>query len=167
MNVKEIKELIRLLAETDITELKLEKYGTKVEIKKGRPESATTPVTTVNNVTPAPQVQMAPTAPQPIPPVGAEQAHGPSPEEDMELPPNQMMIVAPMVGTFYRAPSPGAEPFVEVNQVVEPGEVLCIIEAMKLMNEIESDTGGRIIKILVENGQPVEYGQPMFLLEKV
>ncbi|HHU51781.1 MAG TPA: acetyl-CoA carboxylase biotin carboxyl carrier protein [Firmicutes bacterium] len=167
MKVKEIKELIKILAETDITELKLERYGTKVEIKKGRPEFAIAPVTTVNNLPSAPQVQMAPAAPQPMPPLGAEQAPDPSPEEDMELPPNQVMIVAPMVGTFYRAPSPGADPFVEVNQVIEPGEVLCIIEAMKLMNEIESDTRGRVIKILVENGQPVEYGQPMFILEKV
>ncbi|HEY8345580.1 MAG TPA: acetyl-CoA carboxylase biotin carboxyl carrier protein [Bacillota bacterium] len=168
MKVKEIKELIRILAETDITELKLERFGTKVEIKKGRPEFATAPVATVNNLPSAPQVQMTPVAPQPMPSAGAEQALGSSsPEEDMELPPNQVMIVAPMVGTFYRAPSPGADPFVEVNQVVEAGEVLCIIEAMKLMNEIESDTRGRIIKILVENGQPVEYGQPMFILEKV
>lgn len=162
MNVKEIKELVKLLVETDITELNLESDGTKIVIKKGHPESVAAPVTTVNYAppAPAPQVQMINTVP-----TGAEQA--PSPEEDTDLPANQMMIVAPMVGTFYRAPSPGAEPFVEVNQVVEAGEVLCIIEAMKLMNEIESDTGGRIVKILVENGQPVEYGQPMFLLEKV
>jgi oxaloacetate decarboxylase alpha subunit len=164
MNVKEIKELVKLLVETDITELNLESDGTKIVIKKGHPESIATPVTTVNYAppAPAPQVQMI----NAVPTTGAEQAPSPSPEEYTDLPANQMMIVAPMVGTFYRAPSPGAEPFVEVNQVVEAGEVLCIIEAMKLMNEIESDTRGRIVKILVENGQPVEYGQPMFLLEK-
>ena len=77
------------------------------------------------------------------------------------------MIVAPMVGTFYRAPSPDAAPFIDVGSIVEVGTTVCIIEAMKLMNEIESEVRGRVVKILAENGQAVEYGQPLFILEKV
>ena len=96
----------------------------------------------------------------------------PSPAAETVAPPappeaNLHQIRSPIVGTFYRAPAPDADPYVEVGQTVEPKTVLCIIEAMKLMNEIESDAAGRITKILVENGQPVEYNQPLFLLEPV
>lgn len=167
MNIKEIKELVKLLVETDITELNLESDGTKVVIKKG----AAGTVSTVTNVTPAAKfgtqaaVEPAPGDPQPV---TVEAAQNPIPsEKEEELPANQVVIPAPMVGTFYRAPNPEAEPFVEVGKVVEAGQVLCIIEAMKLMNEIESDVRGRVVKVLVENGTPVEYGQPLFVIEKM
>lgn len=163
MNIKEIKELVKLLVETDITELNLESDGTKVVIKKGSVPGIVgqTPVITVSPaVTPTPAVSMVPSAPavveQPV-------EFG---EKEEGLKPNQMMIVAPMVGTFYRSSSPDASPYVEMGQMIEAGQVVCIIEAMKLMNEIESEIKGRIVNILVENAQPVEYGQPLFILEK-
>ncbi|MGH7389507.1 MAG: acetyl-CoA carboxylase biotin carboxyl carrier protein, partial [Candidatus Rokuibacteriota bacterium] len=105
----------------------------------------------------------APAAPTPVAPAAAATGR-PTPVVDV-APSSAVAIEAPMVGTFYRAPSPTAEPYVREGDVVKEGQVLCIIEAMKLMNEIESRAGGRIARILVENGQPVEYGQPLFLVE--
>ncbi len=88
------------------------------------------------------------------------------PAEDVETPEEKLHVIkSPLVGTFYRAPAPGAPPFVEEGDIVSPGQVLCIIEALKVMNEIESDVRGKVVKILVENGQPVEYGQPLFLVD--
>lgn len=162
MNVKEIRELVRLLAGTDVTELNLETDGMKITIKKGHHHQAA-PVVPAANPIPVPSVPYSPVpAPAPVPP-----AETTAVSEERVLGPNQVFIVAPMVGTFYRAPSPEAEPYVRVGDVVEPGQVLCIIEAMKLMNEIESEWKGRITEILVENAQPVEYGQPLFVLEKM
>lgn len=161
MNIKEIKELVKLLVETDISELNLESDGTKIVIKKGYAPG---------NIAQAPVVSISPTAltapPVSAPaPVVAEKTE--KAEKSEELSPNQILIVAPMVGTFYRAPSPDADPYVETGQVIEPGKVVCIIEAMKLLNEIESEFKGRIVDVLVENGQPVEFGQPLFILEKI
>ena len=88
------------------------------------------------------------------------------PADDVETPEEKLHVIkSPLVGTFYRAPAPGAPPFVEEGDIVSPGQVLCIIEALKVMNEIESDVRGKVVKILVENGQPVEYGQPLFLID--
>lgn len=160
MNIKEIKELVKMLDGTDITELTFESEGSKVSIKKG------TITSNINHQTPLmqyPSPTMTPPAiasAQPNPATAKE-------EQIEELGPNQVVITAPMVGTFYRAPSPESEPYVEVGQNVENGQVVCIIEAMKLMNEIESEWRGKIVKILVENAQPVEYGQPLFVLEKI
>lgn len=160
MNIKEIKELVKMLDGTDITELTFVSEGSKVSIKKG---------TNISNITyPAPNMQYsspnmappAPAPPQPVPTTADE-------EKNEGLGPNQVLISAPMVGTFYRAPSPEAEPYVQVGQNVENGQVVCIIEAMKLMNEIESEWRGKIVQVLVENAQPVEYGQPLFVLEKI
>lgn len=158
MNIKEIKELVRILDGTDIVEFSFESEGSKVAIKKGYnnliPSSAPmvnpaiTPTTIVTTPT-----QVITTAPQ------AE-------EKKDELGPNQAVITAPMVGTFYKAPSPDAEAYVQIGQTVEPGQVVCIIEAMKLMNEIESEYRGKIVDVLVSNAQPVEYGQPLFIIEK-
>ncbi|MGE5551785.1 MAG: acetyl-CoA carboxylase biotin carboxyl carrier protein [Bacteroidota bacterium] len=163
MNVREIRELVRLLAGTDVTELDLETEGMKITIKKGQPVQ-------IAHVSPGPshQVMASPAAINPAlaaaaPPAPASTAA----QEERALGPNQVLIVAPMVGTFYRAPSPEADPYVQAGEMVDPGQVVCIIEAMKLMNEIESEWKGRIVEILVENAQPVEYGQPLFLLEKV
>jgi len=116
---------------------------------------------------------MAASAAMPVPVQAAEiqetpvAAEATTAQEGDKLPENQVTINSPMVGTFYRAPSPEAEAFVQEGQIVEPGQELCIIEAMKLMNTIESDIRGRILKIMVENAQPVEYGQPLFLIEKL
>ena len=151
-----------MLDGTDIVEFTYENEGTKVAIKKG-----------YDNISPV--VNPAPLALQPVhgtaaapvqtSPVPA-QPHSAVEEKNEGLGPNQVLIVAPMVGTFYRAPSPDADPFVQAGQQVEAGQVVCIIEAMKLMNEIESEYNGKIVDCLVQNAQPVEYGQPLFVLEK-
>ncbi|HEY8462922.1 MAG TPA: acetyl-CoA carboxylase biotin carboxyl carrier protein [Bacillota bacterium] len=163
MNIKELKELVKMLDGTDIVELDYEHEGTKVTIKKGYdhlpqllPQAAPLMAMPGSGYVTAP-VQTSP------PP-----AQNPSMSETKNegLGPNQVFIVAPMVGTFYRAPGPDAEPFVQTGQTIEAGQVVCIIEAMKLMNEIESEYNGRIVDILVQNAQPVEYGQPLFILEK-
>lgn len=154
IKINEIKELIELVEKTGLTELRLETSGTKVVIKKEGPVMAAltatpVPVQTVESQQPPATVEAT------------------SAQEEKKLPENQVTINSPMVGTFYRAPSPEAEAFVQEGQIVEPGQELCIIEAMKLMNTIESDFRGRVLKIMVENAQPVEYGQPLFLMEKL
>ncbi|MTI79972.1 MAG: acetyl-CoA carboxylase biotin carboxyl carrier protein [Firmicutes bacterium] len=158
VNLNELKELIKILNDTDISEIELESDGVKVAIKKGAGHGETSVITApeVTDV-PAPEVKSAP-----VQNTGAE-AENKAPEvDDKDL----ESVTAPMVGTFYQAPSPDADPFVEVGQKVEAGQTLCIIEAMKLMNEIEVEFSGQVVEILVENGQPVEYGQPMFKIKK-
>lgn len=157
MNIKDIKELMRMLVETDITELNLESDGTKIVIKKGV-SGAAQPVVTVTPTT----------APGPYPKAEAASPEATAPEEtERPLGPNQEYICAEIVGTFYKASSPGEAPFVDLGQAVEPGQTLCIIEAMKVMNEIESPVRAKIIEVLVEDAQPVEYGQPLYLIEKI
>lgn len=143
MKLNEVKELIELLNKTDINELSIETEGNKIAIRKGLAMTAqpAAPVTEV----------AAPAA-----------VEKPEAEDASDLTP----ITSPMVGTFYRAPAPDAPPFVEVGGYVEKGQTVCIVEAMKLMNEIEAEESGKIVKILVENGQSVEYGQSMFLIEE-
>ncbi len=162
MNIKEIKELIKMLDGTDITQLDLEMEsdGVKISIKKGgmATQAAATSVATPPAVVHAAE-KTAETAAQKANEINPTRASDEASE-------NQVKIVAPMVGTFYRAPSPDAEPYVKEGDRVITGQPLCIIEAMKLMNEIESEVNGAILKVLVENGQPVEYGQPLFLVEK-
>ena len=143
LNLKEIRDLILLLNETNITELVLENNGTKLAIKKGQPS--------LEEAVP----QFLPAAPEVKVALEKEKVQT-ADNEKLEL------ITSPMVGTFYRSPAPGAPPFVEVGQKIKPKDVVCIIEAMKLMNEIESEISGEIVEILVENGEPVEYGQPLF-----
>jgi acetyl-CoA carboxylase biotin carboxyl carrier protein len=146
-----IKRLIKMLEESQIEELEISRWGKKVRIsKKVRPV-----VASENGTVGAARSAVSDQA-------NAEEV----PTAQDEVPTkNQMAITSPMVGTFYRASSPEAEPFVKVGQKVEKGQVVCIVEAMKLMNEIESDQSGRIMEILVENAQPVEFGQRLFLLE--
>lgn len=162
MNIKEVKELVKMLDGTDIVEFTYENEGHKVSIKKGYESyPQVTPHIPVAHI-PAPNYGthvQNPVAPPP-------QANA-MPEEKEGLGPNQVYIVAPMVGTFYSAPSPDSEPYVQTGQVVEVGQVVCIIEAMKLMNEIESEWRGKIVEILVTNAHPVEFGQPLFILEKI
>lgn len=154
MNIQELRELIAMLNDTDIAELSVESNGVKICIKKGaafvQPPAAAAPSA------PVPRAQEAG-------PAEAPEEPPPQPEGESE---NLVTVNAPMVGTFYRAPAPDAEPYVKPGDVVEVGQPLCIIEAMKLMNEIESEVRGRVVKVLVENGQPVEYGQPLFLIAK-
>ncbi|MCL0032744.1 acetyl-CoA carboxylase biotin carboxyl carrier protein [Peptococcaceae bacterium] len=154
MNLSELKELIKILNETDISEISLESDGTKISIKKGAP--CTISATTEGEVNVTPDTSKTEDALK-------ERKEEKKPEIDME---GVEKVTAPMVGTFYRAPAPDAEPFVEIGQIVETGQTLCIIEAMKLMNEIEAEFSGEIVDILVENGQPVEYGQPLFLIRR-
>ncbi|RMD71304.1 MAG: acetyl-CoA carboxylase biotin carboxyl carrier protein [Gammaproteobacteria bacterium] len=146
MDIRKIKKLIDILKEGDITEVEIREGDTSVRISRASAHPSKPP-----------EVR---------PPVEAEKA--PPPEEkreEGETLPEGHIITSPMVGTFYRAPSPGAKPFVEVGQRVEPGDTLCIIEAMKMLNQIEADTAGVVAAILVENGQPVEYGQPLFVIQ--
>jgi len=143
MELDEIKELIDLLLDTDVTELSIEREGSKIKIKREKYMAA------------AEMVQAAPVTAAANAPAN-EQA-----VDDQTLP----AITSPIVGIFHRAPSPESPPFVEVGSTVRKGQVLCIVEAMKLMNEIESDTHGTVSKILVENGHPVEYGEPLFLID--
>ncbi len=161
MNQKELKELIDYLVEKDIAEFEFERGDVKVRVKRGAtviaaPQFAP-PEARFVGVPPA--VSPAPGAHAPAGPTPAAPAV-PTPEvsEDAEL----HIIRSPIVGTFYEAPSPGAPAFVKVGDTVSEGQVLCIIEAMKLMNEIESDVAGEIVKKYVVNAQPVEYGQPLF-----
>lgn len=150
MDFNEIKELIELVAARKLSTFELEKAGFKIKIK-GSESAESVSVAT-------------PVSPPPVAvPVRVELPAAPSQIEPTPVVVSELYKVkAPIVGTFYRAPSPTAEPFVKVGDRVELGRILCIIEAMKLMNEIESEVAGEIVEIYVENGQPVEYGQPLF-----
>jgi acetyl-CoA carboxylase biotin carboxyl carrier protein len=155
MNQKELKELIEFLIEKDIAEFELERGDVKVRIKRGTPEAAhPAPAERIIAVQPAvPQPVQAPLAAAPPP------AAPPAPvQEDLH------MVRSPIVGTYYESPSPGSPPFVKPGDMVEAGQVICIVEAMKLMNEIEADASGEIVKVLVANGQPIEYGQELFAI---
>lgn len=160
MNQKELKELIDFLIERDISEFELERGDVKVRIKRGQdvhPQVVASPAPAFTPV-PASVVPAGQPAPPPAaqPPAAAQPA--PAPEEQLHI------VNSPIVGTFYEAPAPGSPPFVKPGDVVQAGQVLCIIEAMKLMNEIEADIGGEVVKRLVANNQPVEYGQPLFAI---
>ena len=161
MNQKELKELIEFLIEKDIAEFELERGDVKVRIKRAVEAHAAAPAETrFAHVTPpayVPPVEYPPT-----PPASAPSAPAPAKQAAEEAGLHE--VKSPIVGTFYEAPSPGAPPFVKVGDVVQEGQVLCIIEAMKLMNEIEADVSGEIVKRMVNNAQPVEYGQALFLI---
>jgi acetyl-CoA carboxylase biotin carboxyl carrier protein len=156
VNMDELRELITLMRDNGVAELELEREDFRVRLR--RESTAVEPAQVA--VTPAP-------APAPAPPRPEPQASGPShpgtqattaASQDQDL----HIIPSPIVGTFYRSPSPSAEAFVKIGSNVEPDTVVCIIEAMKLMNEIQAEAVGEVVKIYVENGQPVEYGQPLF-----
>lgn len=149
MDLRKLKTLIDLVGESDIAELEITEGDDKVKIvKASQAPMMAAPVTYAAAPAPTPAAAAAPTEPVTAAPA-AIQGH---------------VVKAPMVGTFYRAPSPGASPFVEVGQSVNEGQPLCIIEAMKLLNEIEADKSGVIKEVLVENGEPVEFGQPLFVI---
>src|SRR5580700_7041630 len=150
MNQKELKELIEFLIEKDITEFELERGDVKVRIKRGTEQLVS--IATPGAYPPLAPVAHAPTAAHPTQSPTAKES-SPKAEEGIH------MVKSPIVGTFYESPSPGSPPFVKAGDSVEAGQILCIVEAMKLMNEIESDVAGEIVKMLVNNGQPIEYGQ--------
>ena len=149
MDLRKLKKLIDLVQESGIAELEITEGEEKVKIVKGGAVSVMTAAAPAAAPAPAAAMQAKPAATPPAEPTAGQEGH---------------VVKAPMVGTFYRSPSPDAKPFVEVGQSVKEGDTICIIEAMKLMNEIEADASGTIKAILVENGQPVEYGQPLFIL---
>ncbi|GIV50464.1 MAG: acetyl-CoA carboxylase, biotin carboxyl carrier protein [Candidatus Kapaibacterium sp.] len=154
MDLNYLRRLLKLFDESTLTELTIEEEGVTVRLAR-RFESS-------NNASVAlPQVMVQPVAPSHPAPTTAP-SHEPPPAVAPAPSARTHTIVSPIVGTFYRAPAPDAEPFVKVGDHVVPGQTLCIVEAMKLMNEIESDVSGTVVKILVENGQPVEYNQPLF-----
>ena len=161
MNIKEIKEMINLMNENNLTELEVEKEGMRIRLKKG--PTGEISMEDIKN-------KMIFRAPAPA--EGSAYASSSSAAKETLLEKSSssktiLEIKAPMVGTFYRAPSPESPAFVEINQELEVGQVVCIIEAMKLMNEIKSEIKGKIVDILVDNAEPVEFGQPLFLIEPV
>jgi acetyl-CoA carboxylase biotin carboxyl carrier protein len=151
MDLRKLKKLIDLVQESGISELEVTEGEEKVRIAK----TFTIPAGMQNYVVPQQVAMPAPT------PGGASSVN--LDDDDDELPEGHV-VKSPMVGTFYRSPSPGADAFIEIGQTVKAGDTLCIIEAMKLLNEIESDAAGTIKTILVENGQPVEFGEPLFII---
>jgi oxaloacetate decarboxylase alpha subunit len=148
MNIKEIKEMINLMNENGLVELEIEKDGMRIRLKKtgSGMEGVSGPIVIERETAPSAKATF-------------------TSEPAKEVSSKNVEIKAPMVGTFYRAPAPEAPPYIEIGQVIEAGQVLCIIEAMKLMNEIKSEIKGRIVEILVENAEPVEFGQSMFIVE--
>ncbi|MCX7809067.1 MAG: acetyl-CoA carboxylase biotin carboxyl carrier protein [Deltaproteobacteria bacterium] len=144
-DLKFLRELMAMLSEFNIAELRLEKAGERIVIRRSFGASQ--------------DLASLPASPPVHPSVSPSP---PAVQDEADI----VVVTSPFVGTFYRAPAPGAPPFVEVGSEVRPGQVLCIIEAMKLMNEIESEVSGTVMEILVENGKPVEYGQPLFRIRK-
>lgn len=153
MKIEEIKTIVKLMSENDLTEFRIEAEDMHLCIKRGGQNSA-----------PAVIAQQVPVAAAPVPVVSAPAAAVPA-APAAPAPAEGATIDAPIVGTFYRSSAPGMEPFAKVGMKVDPDTTVCIIEAMKVMNEIKAEKSGVIKEILAENGQPVEYGQPLFILE--
>jgi acetyl-CoA carboxylase biotin carboxyl carrier protein len=158
MELKEIREILKLLKRYEIQDFSLQRGDNRVRIKRGgavveRPVAAPAPLVTM----PEPVQAQAPQQPAVTEPAAAQ--------ETLSVGENQFLVTSPIVGTFYRAPSPESPPYVEVGTVVSQGTVLCIVEAMKIMNEIECEVNGKISALLVENAQPVEYGEPLFIVD--
>jgi acetyl-CoA carboxylase biotin carboxyl carrier protein len=157
MDLQYLKKLIRLLEHSGIDEIEVDEEGVKIRVSKNSLKGAGQPIIISGGAMPASAVSAVPAA-----------ASAPaSPEAPAEKTTPVHEVRSPIVGTFYRSPAPDADSYVEVGQVVEKGTILCIIEAMKLMNEIESDVAGRITKVCVDNAKPVEYNQPLFIIEPV
>ena len=157
MDLKEIKAIIELMSKNNLSEFDLEREGFKIRIKKGS-----------DPLTPHPHSSLPPIPLTPLPsPVATLSPPTPTPPQPTtEHPHDFHTITTPMVGTFYRAPSPDSEPYVQLGQRVTPDTVVCIIEAMKVMNEIKAETSGTIVEILAENGKAVEYGQALFKIRR-
>lgn len=151
MDLNLIKKLVKLIETSEVTDLEIEENGTRIRVAK-KIRVANTPLHAPQYSVPAPQIHTE----------VRELKAAPREEETST---GLHEIKSPIVGTFYRAPAPDADSYVQVGDMVSQGSVLCIVEAMKLMNEIESDVNGKIVKVLVENGKPVEYNQPLFLIQ--
>jgi acetyl-CoA carboxylase biotin carboxyl carrier protein len=156
MDLAYVKKVIKLIEKSEVDEIEIEEEGKKIRVAKHKNQQ---PTYFQAAAQPAPQFASS----APAPSISSAPAQAPSPSKP-EMKYHE--VRSPIVGTFYRAPAPDAEPYVEIGQNVSAGSVLCIVEAMKLMNEIESDVSGRLAQILVENGKPVEYNQVLFLIEK-
>lgn len=158
MNLAQIQELIKFVAKSGVSEVEIEQKDFKITIKTpaGKKEQAPVQVVAQPMALPAP----VPAAPAAAPPPAA-----PAPAPAAAAESKYITIKAPMIGTFYRSPGPGKPVFVNVGDEVKPGKTICIIEAMKLFNEIESDVAGKIVKVLVDDAKPVEYDQPLFLVD--
>ena len=158
MDLNYIKKLVKLVDESGVDEIEIEEEGSKIRVSKARHNSSAAPVP---QFFPQQPVYAQPAPAQPVnaapeaAPTAAPKAEGSRFHE----------VRSPIVGTFYSAPAPNADPYVQVGSSIQPGTILCIIEAMKLMNEIESDVAGKVVQVLVQNGQPVEYNQPLFLVD--
>jgi oxaloacetate decarboxylase (Na+ extruding) subunit alpha len=156
MRIDEVRRLIRLVEESEISELEVWKWWGRIRIRKGAVTNGNAEVFVQRSgfipaMTPTLDIHAAPPAPEPSTPSASDQG--------------LIAIKSPMVGTFYRAPAPDAEPYIQIGDGVEPGQTVCIIEAMKLMNEIQSEVRGKIARALVENATPVEFGQDLFLVK--
>ncbi len=149
---KEIRKLVRLLEQSQISEIEISVKDKSIRLAKNAPTDGQSAAAFAPSALPVP----SPPAPETATPTAAQVSTG-----------NQKVVKSPMVGTFYEAPSPDAEPYVQIGDIVRKGQVLCIVEAMKLMNEIESDSEGRIVEIHVENAQPVEFDHPLYTIEAV
>ena len=162
VNIDELRELIELVRENEFTDFELEREGFRIRFRKGPESQSEQPIGAAVSVPPvqktAASAAEAAAATPPHP--GAKAQSAASEDQDLHI------ISSPIVGTFYRSPSPNADSFVKIGSTVEPDTVVCIIEAMKLMNEIQAEATGEVAKIYVENGQPVEYGQPLFGIKK-
>jgi acetyl-CoA carboxylase biotin carboxyl carrier protein len=155
MNLKEVKDLVAEILRSDISEFELEHTGTRIKLRRGIPASDGVVDAVPGVIVSGEPVAIPAAAPAAAKAAAAEPAAEPS-DEGIHF------ITSPIVGTFYRAPSPGAEPYVKIGDTVEEGAILCVVEAMKLMNEIPSDMAGEIVRIFVENSYPVEFGQKLF-----
>lgn len=168
MELTEIQNLIKFVAKSGVSEVEIEQKDFKITIKsgpakgKGKPEAAIVQQVPVHMPQAIPQVAMPAAAPAPAPaPAAAPAVEKPAADDTSNL----IEIKSPMIGTFYRSPSPDKPVFAEVGDTIKPGDVVCIVEAMKLFNEIESEISGKIVKILVDDNSPIEYDQPLFLVD--
>ncbi|WP_127140301.1 acetyl-CoA carboxylase biotin carboxyl carrier protein [Flagellimonas marinaquae] len=163
MDIKEIQSLIKFVAKSGASEVKLEMEDIKITIRTGSTGSGS-PETTIVQQIPVPQATAAAPAPQAP---AAQEAAAPAPADTKKADDDSKYITikSPIIGTFYRKPSPDKPPFVEVGTSINKGDVLCVIEAMKLFNDIESEVSGKIVKILVDDSSPVEFDQPLFLVD--
>ncbi len=164
MELKEIQELLKLVNRTNLTEVEIEKGDFKIKMRRKSPESNVI-YTTQQAVAAAPVAAPVAAAPAPVKEAPKEKAAPKSKPEPKEEKSNLVEFKSPMIGTFYRASGPDVDAFVKVGDQIEKGQVVCIVEAMKLFNEIESEMSGKIVKIMVENAQPVEYDQVLFLID--
>ncbi len=159
LDVEILRQIIEVLETSDVMQLTWRRGEERLTLRRGQPSTAVVQAIPALETPAATEPPATPRAPVPAP-----QAGGTSPRKEDDEKPGQL-VTSPFVGTFYRTPAPDQPPFVELGSAVRKGQVLCIIEAMKLMNEIEAEVAGRIAEILVENGQPVEFGQPLFRIE--